>query len=71
MKENKNEDFITIEETCQLTGLSKTTLANYRSQKVKLPFYKMGGSIWYKKSEILETINNSRVSVSKNSETQS
>jgi len=57
-------DFITIEETCQITGLTKTTLAAYRSQKIKFPFYKMGGSIWYKKSELLEIINNCRVSIS-------
>ncbi|MCD4759080.1 MAG: helix-turn-helix domain-containing protein [Arcobacteraceae bacterium] len=58
------EDFITIEETSQLTGLTPKSLSNYRSRKVKFPFYKMGGQIWYKKSEILEIINNSRVSVS-------
>lgn len=60
----ENEDFITIDEASQLTGLSKTSLANYRSRKVKFPFYKIGGQIWYKKSEILEAINNSRVEVS-------
>ena len=65
----KNEeienDFITPKETSKLTGYSIQSLANYRSRKVKLPFYKLGGSIWYKKSEVLESINNSRVAVSK------
>lgn len=58
-------DFITIEETSQLTGYSKKSLTDFRSKKVKFPYYKMGGRIWYKKSEILEAINNSRVDISK------
>jgi len=64
LETKKNDDFITIDETAQLTRLSKQSLANYRSRKVKFPFYKIGGQIWYKKSEILEAINNSRVEVS-------
>jgi len=64
LETKKNDDFITIDETAQLTRLSKQSLATYRSRKVKFPFYKIGGQIWYKKSEILEAINNSRVEVS-------
>lgn len=58
------EDFITVEETSKLTGLTKASLSSYRSRKTKFPFYKIGGQIWYKKSEILQIINDSRVEVS-------
>jgi len=60
---NTESNFITIDETSQLTGLTKKSLSNYRSRKVKFPFYKIGGQIWYKKSEILQIINDSRVEV--------
>jgi len=64
-KKEIENDFISADEVAELTGYSLQTLANMRSRKKRLPFYKQGGSIWYKKSEVLESINNSRVSVTK------
>jgi hypothetical protein len=65
------KDYINIDETSELTGYSKITLANYRSRKIKLPFYRQGKQIWYKRSEVLAFIEGSRVSVSEDTEVAS
>lgn len=64
-KKIEENDFISADDVSELTGYSLQTLANMRSRKKRFPFYKQGGSIWYKKSEVLESINNSRVAVTK------
>jgi len=57
------KQFISIDETSKLTGYSKQALANFRSQKIKYPFYKEGRQIKYEKLEIETIISQGRVSV--------
>ncbi|WP_428024438.1 helix-turn-helix domain-containing protein [Arcobacter sp.] len=58
---SQNEEFMTIEEVISLTGYSKQTLANWRSNKEVFPFYRRGRKILYKKSDIVSIIENWKV----------
>lgn len=60
---NLDKDYLTTEETSQLTGISVNSLAVLRSRKEKYPFYKSGRKVFYKKSEILAIIENGKVEV--------
>jgi len=54
-------DFVTPEKVSELTGYSKGFLSNMRMKKEGFPFYKFGRKVFYKESEILAVIENSRV----------
>ncbi len=58
---NKEDVFLSPQETSELTGFSLKALSNNRSQKIGFPFYKYGKKIFYKKSEVLAEIEKSRV----------
>jgi len=60
-----NENYLTPEEASQLTGIPMNSLAVLRSKKQKFPFYKIGGYIRYKKSEVIEVIENGKINVEK------
>lgn len=50
--ENKNDEFINIDEACKMIGCSKTTLYHYR-KKGLLKYHQIGRKILFKKSEII------------------
>lgn len=62
-KLNLDKDYLTTEETSQLTGISINSLAVLRSKKEKIPFYKFGRKVFYKRTEILAIIENGKVEV--------
>jgi predicted DNA-binding transcriptional regulator AlpA len=54
-------DFITPQEVAELTGYSKGVLSNMRMKKEGFPFYKMGKKVFYKESEVLKAIEDTKV----------
>ncbi|PHR53604.1 MAG: hypothetical protein COA44_15180 [Arcobacter sp.] len=56
-----NEEFITPKDVFELTGFSLKALSNNRTKKIGFPYYKFGGKVFYKKSEILVAIDSTRV----------
>jgi hypothetical protein len=58
-----NEDFIEPEEAAKLLRVKQGTLAVWRSTKrYKLPYYKSGRWVLYRRSECLAFLQNRRVS---------
>ncbi len=52
---NDSNDLITRDETCKLLSVSKTTLWNH-TRRGKLKSYGMGNRVYYKKAEILNSL---------------
>lgn len=63
---NSDNEYLTPEETSQLTSIPVNSLAVLRSRKEKFPFYKMGRNIRYKKSEIIAVIESGKVDIEEN-----
>lgn len=53
-KDDEN-DFITIEETCELLHLNKTSIWKH-TKSGKLKSYGIGNRVLYKRSEVLEAV---------------
>lgn len=52
-------DFISIDEFCRLTGYKKNTVYQYLNrQEKKIPSYRFGRFVRFKRSEVIEFINN-------------
>jgi len=54
-------DFITAQQVSELTGYSKGVLSNMRMKKEGFPFYKMGKKVFYKESEVMKAIEDTKV----------
>ena len=57
-------NLLTPEEVAEVTGLSKGTLAQWRSQKRGIPYLKIGRVVRYDPSEVQAYLERCRVSVS-------
>jgi len=53
--------YIDEKEASRLCGIPVPTLRNHRYRKIGIPFYKMGRSIRYKRIEVLDFVEGSRV----------
>lgn len=56
-------EFITPQQVAELTGYSKGVLSNMRTKKEVFPFYKMGKKVFYKESEVLKAIEDTKVDI--------
>ena len=54
-------DIMTPKEVSILTGYSLSALANMRVKKEGFPFYKMGKKVFYKESEVMKAIEDTKV----------
>lgn len=54
-------EFITPQQVADLTGYSKGVLSNMRMKKEGFPFYKFGKKVFYKESEVLKAIEDTKV----------
>ncbi len=54
-------DIITPKEVSEITGYSLSALANMRVKKESFPFYKHGRKVFYKESEVLKAIEDTKV----------
>lgn len=54
-------DRITAREASAMLGVSEFCLAKWRSRKLHLPFYKLGGRAFYLRSEVKKHIKSRRV----------
>ena len=53
-------DFISIDEFCKLTGYKKNTVYQYLCrQEKKIPSYRFGRFVRFKRSEVIDFINSS------------
>ena len=59
----KEDEWIVEQEVERLTSIPLQTLRNRRFQRKGFPYYKIGRSIRYKKSEVLAMMEASRVEV--------
>jgi len=59
-------ELLTPEQVSELAGLSLDTLAQWRSQKVHIPYLKIGRLIRYDRRDIEAYLETCRVSVSDN-----
>jgi excisionase family DNA binding protein len=57
-------DLLTPEEVAAKTGLSRETLAQWRSQRRGLPYLKIGRAVRYDPAEVQAYLEGCRVSVS-------
>ena len=57
-------DFITPKEVSEITGYSVGVLSNMRMKKEGFPYYKHGKKIFYKRSEVLAAIEETKVETS-------
>ncbi len=56
-RELDGEEIIDNQDLCRFLGVTKRTLQRYRNRNL-IPFYKIDGKMYYKKSEILEFFKN-------------
>ena len=54
-------DFLTEKEAAELLRLEPDTLKHWRFQKKGPTYYKFGGAIRYRESELMDFINSSRI----------
>jgi excisionase family DNA binding protein len=59
-----NKSLITADEVARITGLSLTTLAQWRSQRRGIPYLKVGRSVRYDPRDVQTYLEGCRVSVS-------
>jgi len=64
----KLNSLLSAEEVADLTGLSKETLAQWRSQKRGIPYLKIGRSVRYDAQDVQSYLAGCRVSVSNGNE---
>lgn len=57
-------DLLTPEEVAVITGLSRETLAQWRSQKRGIPYLKIGRAVRYDPTDVQAYLEGCRVSVS-------
>ena len=57
------KEWLDPNETSEEFGFSTSTMAKWRMDKINLPFSKMGKYIRYKRSDIIEYIENNKVEV--------
>ena len=57
-------DLLTPDRVAALTGLSRETLAQWRSQKRGIPYLKIGRAVRYDPDDVLQYLAGCRVSVS-------
>ena len=55
METSKNKDLMTRKEAANMLSVSLTTLRSWTVQKI-IKSYKLGGRIYYKRNEILESM---------------
>lgn len=60
LKRGKNETLLTREETCKLLKINSTTLWKWTKDK-KLTSYSICNRIYYKKSEVLDSLTPSKI----------
>ena len=58
------DTLLTTKEVANLTGLSRETLAQWRSQKRGIPYLKIGRSVRYALADVQTYLEGCRVSVS-------
>ncbi len=61
-------DLLTPDQVATLTGLSKETLAQWRSQRRGIPYLKIGRAVRYDSADVQQYLAGCRVSVSKPNE---
>ncbi len=57
----KKEDWITPEQVSQRTGLALDTLAHWRSERMHLPYHKIGRRVWYNGQDVDDYLRRCRV----------
>ena len=57
-------DFMTPQEVSSMTGYSLQALATKRSKKEGFPFYKLGRKVFYKRAEVMQAIEASKIETS-------
>ena len=57
-------ELLNPEQVAALTGLSKETLAQWRSQRRGIPYLKIGRAVRYDPADVLQYLRGCRVSVS-------
>ena len=58
-----NTDRINTDEAAAMIGVKPATLINWRcTKKQTVPYYKMGGRVFYKKTDIDEWVESKKVS---------
>lgn len=62
-EESPSDALFKADTVCLIIGCSKSTLDNNRMLKKGIPFIRMSRGVRYKKSDILEWIENSRIFV--------
>lgn len=63
-------DLLTPDQVAAITGLSKETLAQWRSQRRGIPYLKMGRAVRYDPADVQQYLAGCRVSVSPNERRQ-
>ncbi len=58
------DTLLTTEEVADITGLSRETLAQWRSQRRGIPYLKIGRAVRYHSADVQEYLESCRVSVS-------
>jgi excisionase family DNA binding protein len=54
-------DLLTVEQVAELTGVSVNTLNQWRSQKIHLPWVKIGRAVRYLRADVEQFIQKCRV----------
>jgi excisionase family DNA binding protein len=57
----EKERYLSSDEVFEITGVKKQTLANSRHRGVGIPYYKVGRSVRYKLSDVLNFMEQHRV----------
>lgn len=60
VRESTSKEFLTIDETVELTGFSKRHLQYLRDEK-KIPYHKHGKKILYRRSDVLKFLQDNHV----------
>lgn len=58
--ETKYQDLMTEQEVCELLGFNRNYFLKMRTQKIVIPFLKIGGRITYLKEDVIEYLKKSR-----------
>ena len=64
MTSMSTDTLLTTKEVANLTGLSRETLAQWRSQRRGIPYLKMGHAVRYDPADVQAYLEGCRVSVS-------
>lgn len=66
LKYGSDGEYLDRLEAARLLGLSPATLDRWRCEKAHLPYYKIGGAIRYRRSELEEFLASHRVNIGQN-----